>query len=145
MITTPRYMLETDHLSLIDRDTVEGRRISSRLSRSSAGSVSVCIISYEEQVRGWMAAIAQSRTVDRQLPYYREFERLPLFYCDMPLLPFDEAAADVFQRLRREGIRIGAMDLKIASIVLVNDAIVLTRNTVDFDKVPGLVTEDWSI
>ena len=36
----------------------------------------------------------------------------------------------------KEGVRIGTMDLKIASICLANDATLLTRNLVDFDKVP---------
>lgn len=35
------------------------------------------------------------------------------------------------------------MDLKIASITLVNNATLLTRNRSDFDRVPGLQTEDW--
>ena len=35
------------------------------------------------------------------------------------------------------------MDLKIASIALAHDAIVLTRNRVDFEQVPNLQVEDW--
>ena len=35
------------------------------------------------------------------------------------------------------------MDLKIASIALANDSTLLTRNTNDFQRVPGLRIEDW--
>jgi len=35
------------------------------------------------------------------------------------------------------------MDLKIASIVLVHGATLLTNNVRDFEKVPGLKVEDW--
>jgi tRNA(fMet)-specific endonuclease VapC len=35
------------------------------------------------------------------------------------------------------------MDLKIASIVLANDATLLTRNANDFNRIPGLRVEDW--
>jgi hypothetical protein len=43
------------------------------------------------------------------------------------LLPWETAAADLFVRFRREGIRIGTMDLKIACIALVHDATLLTQ------------------
>lgn len=35
------------------------------------------------------------------------------------------------------------MDLKIASIALNHDALLLTANVRDFDQVPGLRTENW--
>ena len=41
-------------------------------------------------------------------------------------------------------IRIGAMDLKIASIALANNATLLSRNLKDFGKVPDLKVEDWA-
>ena len=37
------------------------------------------------------------------------------------------------------------MDLKIASIAIANDALLLTRNLSDFSKIPGLRVEDWSL
>jgi tRNA(fMet)-specific endonuclease VapC len=41
--------------------------------------------------------------------------------------------------------RISAIDLRIASIALSNDGILLTRNLSDFGKVPNRKAEDWSI
>jgi tRNA(fMet)-specific endonuclease VapC len=41
-------------------------------------------------------------------------------------------------------IRIGTMDLKIAAIALAHGATLLSRNLVDFKKVPGLTVEDWT-
>ncbi len=35
------------------------------------------------------------------------------------------------------------MDLKIASVALVNEALLLTANRKDFEKVPGLRFENW--
>jgi tRNA(fMet)-specific endonuclease VapC len=45
--------------------------------------------------------------------------------------------------LRQQRIRIGTMDLKIASIALVSDALLVTSNLRDFRLVPGLRCEDW--
>ena len=51
----------------------------------------------------------------------------------LPILPFDDAAASAFHRLRDARVRTGTMDLKIAAICLAHDATLLTRNLVDFD------------
>src|SRR5947209_20333798 len=44
------------------------------------------------------------------------------FFADWRILPFDNLAADMFRSLRAQSVRIGSMDLKIASIVPVHDA-----------------------
>ena len=62
---------------------------------------------------------------------------------DWEIVPFEERAADQFARLRRQRIRIGSMDLKIAPIALVNDALLVTSNLRDYSLVPGLRCENW--
>lgn len=47
--------------------------------------------------------------------------------------------------MRAKRVRISTMDLRIASIALSHNLIVLTRNEVDFRKVPGLSIEDWTV
>jgi tRNA(fMet)-specific endonuclease VapC len=62
-------------------------------------------------------------------------------------LPFDAAAADVYARIRdhleRLGSPIGPYDLQIAAIALVHGCTVVTHNTTEFSRVPGLLIEDW--
>lgn len=55
------------------------------------------------------------------------------------------SADNYFRQFRQMGIRIGTQDLRIASISLVHKAIVVTRNRKDFDQVPNLIIEDWSL
>lgn len=59
------------------------------------------------------------------------------------ILQWEGEAATMFDSLRKKKVNIGSSDLKIASIALVNDATVLTANTRDFEKVPGLRFENW--
>jgi tRNA(fMet)-specific endonuclease VapC len=63
----------------------------------------------------------------------------------LPLLSYTEPAVMQFQRLRGLKLNIGAMDLRIAAIVLENAATLVTRNQRDFRRVPGLTIQDWSI
>ena len=44
---------------------------------------------------------------------------------------------------RQQKIRTGSLDLKIASIAVAQNALLLTANTHDFEKIPGLKIEDW--
>ena len=61
----------------------------------------------------------------------------------LAILPFDREAALIFQELDRRRLRVGTMDLKIAAICIAHDATLLSRNLVDFEKVPGLRVENW--
>jgi tRNA(fMet)-specific endonuclease VapC len=63
----------------------------------------------------------------------------------MFVLDFTEIAFEQFQELTRQKVQVGTQDLRIASIALSIDATVVTRNRRDFERVPGLKIEDWSI
>jgi tRNA(fMet)-specific endonuclease VapC len=58
-------------------------------------------------------------------------------------VPFVRAIA-VFDSLRDQRVRIATMDLRIAAIARSRNLMLLTRNVCDFDRVPGLVTADWT-
>jgi tRNA(fMet)-specific endonuclease VapC len=65
------------------------------------------------------------------------------FFNKWQILPFNEPAADRFEALRKQRVRIGTQDLKIASIALEAGALLLTANLRDFERVPGLRVENW--
>jgi tRNA(fMet)-specific endonuclease VapC len=75
---------------------------------------------------------------------YRHLHNHLRCFLRMPIADFTEAAAVEFQRLRKIGVRIGTMDLRISAIAISLGAVVLSRNIRDFNKVPGLTHEDWS-
>jgi tRNA(fMet)-specific endonuclease VapC len=78
-----------------------------------------------------------------QIEKYRWLEQHLRFYSDARILSFDEVAATQFQALRKAHRRLATSDLKIAGIVLVHAAILLSRNLRDFKQIPGLKVEDW--
>jgi tRNA(fMet)-specific endonuclease VapC len=138
-------LLDSDHISLIHRGGAEGRRIQARLAAVPPEDIALCIVTYEEQMRGWLAKIARVPSVAQQKPIYEELNQMLELYCATPILPFDDAAISVFQNLWLQRIRVGTMDLKIAAIAIANNATLLTRNTSDFSKIPGLQIADWSV
>lgn len=94
-------------------------------------------------MRGWLASIRRVKhTSDQELPYGRLIS-VVRFFQSWRILNFDATAAEQFAMLRASRIRIGTMDLKIASIVLANDATLLSANSRDFDQVPNLKVENW--
>ena len=138
-------VLDTDHMSLLEWDSSGAATLRERLADCDERDVATTIVNYEEQVRGWMAYIAKARSVDSQVEGYRRLRTHLDNYRQIPVLDFDKAASAEYQRLRRARIRIGTMDLKIAAIVLSLDGTLLTRNRRDFQLVPGLKSEDWTV
>jgi tRNA(fMet)-specific endonuclease VapC len=102
------------------------------------------IVNAEEQLRGRFAQLAAARKVDEWIVAYRYFQQALNELMPLRLLPFDDAAAAIFLRLKATVKQVGTQDLKIAAIVLSVNSILVTRNQRDFARVPGLVIEDWT-
>ena len=137
------FVLDTDHMSALEWGSgTAGQRLVARLDTLPADEAATTIITFEEQTRGWLSVLAQSRSLDEQVEAYRRLKRLLMNYLRIEVLEFDARAAAGFERLQRLRLRIGTMDLKIAAIALAHDATILTRNLKDFSRVPGLRVED---
>lgn len=138
-------VLDSDHMSLLEWGGEGSAVLRERLADVGPDEVVTTIISYEEQMRGWMAYLARTKSIEQEVEAYQRLRRHLDNYRQISVLDFDRRAAAEFQRLRRARIRIGTMDLKIAAIVLSRDATLLSRNLVDFDRVPELKAEDWAV
>ena len=137
-------LLDTDHINVLQ--TAEGPAYESFVEKLTAApdqDLVTTVITLEEQMRGWLALINRARDTERQVPPYERLASMVEFFCQWTILPFDERAAEEFEQLRRQKIRIGTMDLKIAAIALVQEATVLSANLRDFRQVPHLRVEDW--
>src|SRR5438105_3272792 len=121
-------LLDTDHFSVLtnSRHSAHGA-LSARLQ----ASIEVCaitIVSIEEQCRGWLAKIRRLRAVHKQIAAYEQLARLIRFLNEWEVVLLDVSAADQFEHLRKERIRVGTQDLKIASIALAQGALLLSAN-----------------
>ena len=138
-------ILDTDCLSLLDRERLlESSKLRQKLEQFSPDELFTTIITFEEQMRGWMAFIAKAKKIEQQIYAYERLHRSLEAYRNSTVLDFDENAAKVFQNLKSQKIRIGSMDLKIASIAISQTAILVSRNLKDYEQVPNLVVNDWT-
>ena len=140
-------ILDTDHLSYLEWGGENASNLREKLAlvNSQSYRIATTIINYEEQMRGWMSYIANTRSKSGELEAYQRLERHLNSYKEITVLNFDEFASQEFSKLRSLNVKIGAMDMKIAAIVLsygVNCTL-LSKNSGDFHKVPNIRVEDW--
>jgi tRNA(fMet)-specific endonuclease VapC len=138
-------ILDTDCISLLERKSgAEFYRLSAKLAEFSAEEIATTIITFEEQMRGWTAFLAKANSIEKQVSAYEKLGRFLDNYRYIPVLPFDEKAGVVFQDLKNRKIKVGTMDLKIASICISQNALLVSRNLSDYDQIPNLRVEDWT-
>ena len=139
-------ILDTDCLSLLERQTgADYLRLQSRLDKFPSDEITTTIITFEEQMRGWLAYLNKLRSVDKQVWAYETLKMHFDYFKTLTILEFDEKAAQILKNLKAEKIRIGSMDMKIASIAISNGAILLSRNLADFELIPNLTVQDWTV
>ncbi len=103
------------------------------------------------------ADIALSSVVKAELLYGAQrsqrreanLQLLKAFFAPLQSLSFDDAAAEHYGQIRADllalGQPIGPNDFLIAAIARAHDATLVTHNTAEFSRVPGLRLEDWEI
>ena len=137
-------VLDTDHLSVLGYlKDAHAAALIARMHESGESHFAISIVTVEEQLRGWLSLINQLPDAHKQVIDYERLMTRLAFFAGWKILPFDTRAADEFKRLRRAKVRVRTMDLKIASIALVHDALLLSANLRDFRSVPGLEVEIW--
>jgi len=132
-----RYLLDTNIVIFILKEPAgEPAR---RLARTSVSETAICVIVEAELYFG---------ATKYGVPERRK-AALDGFLAPFRSLPFDSACvshyAGIRDQLERKGQVIGAHDMLIAAIALANNLIVVTHNSGEFLRVPGLTVEDWTL
>ncbi len=135
------YILDTDILSLLqDRHP----QVVTRVTQCPISDLAISVISVEEQLSGWYSRLRQAKKPDQLANIYRRLTNDVTALARLKILTFSEPAIHVYKQLHKQIPNVRKNDLRIAAIVLDNNAIVVTRNRVDFQRVPGIVIENWS-
>ncbi len=136
------YVLDTDHLSLILRGHP---KIHDHLTTIPAREISITIITAEEQLRGRLAQVSKAINGNARSAAYRYLRQTIIDLAKLQILDYDAGANITYEQLRQQRIRIGSQDLRIAAVTLSNGGTLITRNSSDFNKVPGLNSVDLTI
>ncbi len=139
-----KYSLDTDHVSsILWGNTQLQARVDLEVN------VYTTVITFQEIFNGWVTRINQAQPKEDFVALYSRLERSIRYFKDAEILGFDEPANHTFQQLlqKNPSLRKARLtrDLRIASIALSQQSIVVTRNHKDFSQVPGLQIIDWSI
>lgn len=140
------FILDTDHLGILQG--ASGQACSSvlrRIAEVGDSSVYTTIVSFHEIVAGWTKYVKQSNDPRKIVSGYARFEQVLKDFSCSQVLPFSVAASEVFEDLKRRKVRVATMDLRIASIAISQRMTVITRNTVDYERIPGLSVQDWTM
>jgi tRNA(fMet)-specific endonuclease VapC len=138
------YIFDTDHLSFYQRNyPILVERV--RNLDYGLHSLATTVINYHEQISGRFEQVQRAKNSAATIESYRSLKTTIDFFADWPILEYDHRAENLVKSARKSGVRIGIMDLRIASIALSLNATVVTRNRKDFQQVPGLKFEDWSV
>jgi tRNA(fMet)-specific endonuclease VapC len=141
-----KYLLDTDHISFLQRRSgSEFTCLMVRMGQHSPTDFTLSIVSFHEQTLGAHSFINRARTSADVIRGYTLLSETLQGFATAPVLPFDAGAIAVFDELRGKRVRVSTMDLRIAAIAISRNLVLLTRNMSDFNKVPDLATQDWTV
>jgi tRNA(fMet)-specific endonuclease VapC len=114
-----------------------------RVEARSPEDLAITIITVEEELGGWYTRLRQGRKREQLARVYQRMTDSLRFLARVQLLSFPEPAIARYEDLRANYRRLGKNDLRIAAIVLEEDAVLATCNVRDFKPIKGLQIEDW--
>lgn len=135
------YFLDTNTITLLRWGHA---RATARLAAHTGDEIAITSTIVEESLGGWSAKLRQAKTNIDQARAAELMADAFMFLAQFPVRAVTFDSLNRFDRLAKQRLNIGRMDLKIASLALELDATVVTSNLRDFGRVPGLKVEDWA-
>jgi tRNA(fMet)-specific endonuclease VapC len=116
-----------------------------RVTEVNPKDIAITLVTFEEQMYGRLNRIRRATSGDEIISAYASLRKTLNYLTDFELLDFDRDAENYYREFLRPKIRVGTQDLRIAAIALSKSGILLTRNRRDFERIPGLRFEHWSV
>src|SRR5208337_5667020 len=110
-----QFVLDTDSLTHVQ----EGHpAVCGQFLQQPPDTVAITVLSVEEQLSGWYTQVRQARRPERLAWAYRRLSENIRFVARLQILTYDEHAMQMFEQFRKQKIKIGRTDLRIAATVL---------------------------
>ncbi|MEG3921379.1 type II toxin-antitoxin system VapC family toxin [Microcoleus sp. POL10_C6] len=135
------WIFDTDPATLFGQGNLQ---IVQRVSEVNPKDIAITIVKFEEQMYGRLNRIRRATSGNEIISAYASLRKTINYLTDFELLDFD-LDAENYREFWRPKICVGTQDLRIAAIALAKSGILLTRNRGDFERIPGLRFEDWSV
>ena len=131
-----KFLLDTNICVFLIRN--QGERIRERIRSHRVGEIGVSAITESELRFG----------ADKSSDPGKNHAVLERFFLTLPVLAFDSGCSREYGRIRtfleKKGTPIGSLDTLIAAHALSRGMTVVSNNTREFKRVPGLRVEDWT-
>jgi tRNA(fMet)-specific endonuclease VapC len=138
------YLLDTDLFTLAHLGKHGlGERIN---TERPSHDIVISLVTRIEVLRGRFDAVLKAADAGALLRAQELLRSSESFLGGFRILPFDRSAMGEFDRLRKDKKtkKTSRNDLLIACIALAHNATLVTRNTKDFQAIPGLRLENWA-
>ena len=132
-----KYLLDTN----LCVEYIRGKNphVIAHLRAHPASDVSVCSVVVAELLHG--AEKSHSPVSERAKVF--------AFVAPYFSFPFDDRCAEFYASIRadlqRRGLLIGGYDMLIAATARANQLTLVTHNTAEFSRIPGLTLVDWEV
>jgi tRNA(fMet)-specific endonuclease VapC len=136
------YVLDTDILSLYENDHPIVRP---RVDAHHWHELAITVVTIEEGLAGWYTLLRRAKRRDQWPPLYEQLAKKVDFLARWQKLLFTLTAIAQYEHLLTLRLNVGRNDLRIAAITLEHGGILVSRNLRDFQRIPNLIVEDWSV
>ena len=141
------YVLDTDSASNYLDQRRSAAPLRDRVRAEPPTNIYITVVTLEEVLKGILEGLNRARSAPRNVQKIilfsaklREFtQNLAAFQ----ILPYDEAAEEIFNQIPAPVRRKHSQDCAIAAIALVRGFTLVTSNTQDFEKIPNISLVDW--